>query len=276
MIAAAVQLTSTEDRARNLREAMRWIDEAHRRGAGFVALPENVDLMGSEEAKIAGAEAVDGPTFQAFAARAKALGIWVLAGTLAERASPGRIFNTSVLYDPEGAAAAVYRKVHLFDVDLADGVRYRESRVVESGRELVVAEAGFGRVGLSICYDLRFPELFRALAQKGAEILAVPSAFTLHTGKDHWEVLLRARAIENTAYVIAPAQVGRHGAGRTTYGNAMIVDPWGAVIARCSDGPGICLAELSPEVLLRVRRELPSLGHRRVGVSGSFSDTDRG
>lgn len=264
MIVAAVQLTSTDDRAHNLREAVCWIEEAHRRGARFVALPENVDFIGPEAEKVAGAEPLDGPTFQRFAERARALGIWILAGTVAECASPGRIFNTSVLYGPTGAPAAVYRKLHLFDVDLADGSRYRESRIVEPGSEVVLADTAIGKIGLTICYDLRFPELYRTLATRGAELLTVPSAFTVHTGKDHWEVLLRARAIENTAWVIAPAQVGHHGGGRTTYGHSMIVDPWGTVVARCPDGPGLCLAQLDPDRLARVRRELPSLSHVRL------------
>ena len=169
-----------------------------------------------------------------------------------------------MLYGPDGERVAVYRKMHLFDVDLPDGARYRESELVAPGPEPVVAETPFARVGMTVCYDLRFPELYRALAARGAEVLVVPAAFTLHTGKDHWEVLLRARAIENTSWLLAPAQVGRHSEKRTTYGNAMIVDPWGTVVARASDGPGLCLAELSPEVLARVRREIPSLGHRRL------------
>jgi len=264
VLAAAVQVNSTADRSRNLEEALALVDRACARGAGFVGLPENVDFMGPEEEKIAGAEDLDGPTFRAYADKARERGVWLLAGTIAERAPAGRIYNTSVLYGPDGARVAVYRKIHLFDVDIPDGARYRESAVVEPGRETVVARAAFGSVGLSVCYDLRFPELYRALSAQGADVLTVPAAFTLYTGKDHWEVLLRARAIENTAYVVAPAQVGRHSASRVTYGNAMIVDPWGTVIARCSDGPGFCLAELSPEVLAHVRRQIPCLQHRRL------------
>lgn len=263
-LAAAVQLCSRDDREANVREALALVDAACDRGARLVALPENVDFIGAEERKIAGAESLGGPTFRAFADKARERGVWLLAGTIAERGRPSRIHNTSVLYGPDGAAAAVYRKIHLFDVDLPDGVRYQESAIVDPGSEPVVAKTPLAAIGMSVCYDLRFPELYRALATGGAEVLTVPSAFTLHTGKDHWEVLLRARAIENTAYVIAPAQGGRHGGGRVTYGHALIADPWGTVIARCSDGPGFCVAELAPDVLERVRRELPSLRHRRL------------
>lgn len=264
IVAAAVQVNSTSDRARNLESALALVDRAVDRGARFVALPENVDFMGPEEEKVAGAEPLDGPTFQAYADKARERGIWLLAGTIAEEAGEGRIFNTSVLYGPDGGREAVYRKIHLFDVDIPDGARYCESATVLPGHEPVVAEPAFGNVGMSICYDLRFPELYRFLADQGAEILTVPAAFTLWTGKDHWEVLLRARAIENTCWLVAPAQVGRHGGNRQTYGNAMIVDPWGTVVARCSDGPGFCLAELSPEVLASVRAQIPCLSHRRL------------
>ncbi|WP_373046047.1 carbon-nitrogen hydrolase family protein [Vulgatibacter sp.] len=264
ILAAAVQVNTGTDRKRNLDDALALVDRACARGARFVGLPENVDFMGPEAEKIEGAEDLDGPTFSAYAEKAREKGIWLLAGTIAERAPAGRIFNTSVLYGPDGGREAVYRKIHLFDVDIPDGATYRESHTVQPGHEPVVAEPAFGNVGLSVCYDLRFPELYRFLSDQGAEILTVPAAFTLHTGKDHWEVLLRARAIENTCYVLAPAQVGRHAAKRVTYGNAMIVDPWGTVIARCSDGPGFCIAELSPAVLASVRGQIPCLQHRRL------------
>lgn len=265
IVAAAVQLTSTADRAENLRSALALVDEAAGRGARFVALPENVDFMGPEREKLAHAEPLDGPAFSAFARKAAERRIWLLAGTIGERTDlPGKLHNTSVLYGPDGRRLAVYRKIHLFDVDIPDGARYRESDLVAPGTEPVLADAGFARVGLTVCYDLRFPELYRALAAAGAEVLTVPAAFTLHTGKDHWEVLLRARAIENTSWVVAPAQFGRHSEKRVTYGNAMIVDPWGTVVARASDGPGFALAELRADVLERVRREIPSLRHRRL------------
>lgn len=266
-LAAAVQLTSIADKRRNLATALELVAEAARRGARFVALPENVDYIGAETDKLALAEPLDGPTFTAFASAAKAHGIHLLAGTLAEATGdPKRARNTSVLYGPDGSRLAVYRKIHLFDVAIPDGGTYRESDVVEAGTEVVDAATPLARFGLSICYDLRFPELYRALAARGAEVLLVPSAFTLYTGKDHWEILLRSRAVENTCWVVAPAQSGRHSERRVTYGNSMIVDPWGTVVARASDGPGVIVAEISGGALDRVRRELPSLRHRRLGL----------
>jgi deaminated glutathione amidase len=189
----------------------------------------------------------------------------VLAGSIAEKVDePGKTANTSVLVADDGRIAGHYRKIHLFDVAIPDGTRYAESEGVRAGDQVVLAATALGRIGLSICYDLRFPELYRRPAALGAEILTIPSAFTLYTGKDHWEVLVRARAIENLCYVLAPAQVGRHGQNRITFGNAMVVDPWGVVLARCPDGEGLCLAPVRRERLLQARRELPALEHRRL------------
>lgn len=264
-IAAALQMTSTEDRDASLSQAMELVDRAVERGAELVALPENVDLIGPQGVKVAAAESLDGPTFRRFAEKAAEKGVWLLAGSIAETASQeGKARNTSVLFTPSGQRAGVYRKIHLFDVDLENGPRFRESDVVEPGGEAVVAETELARFGMSICYDLRFPELYRELAARGAEVILIPSAFTMQTGKDHWEVLIRARAIENTSWVVAPAQCGHHGGKRWSYGHAMIVDPWGIVVARCSDGPGLCVAEIDPERMARVRRDLPSLRHRRM------------
>jgi len=264
-LVGAVQMTSTADRARNLAAALRLVQEAAGLGAKLVALPENFAFMGRDEDRLAGAEGVDGPTVAALQEVARSRRVFVLAGSIAERvASPGKTANTSVLIADDGAVAAVYRKIHLFDVSIPDGARYAESETVEPGTEPVVAATELGRIGLTVCYDLRFPELYRRLAALGAEILAIPAAFTLYTGKDHWEVLLRARAIENLAYVVAPAQVGRHSANRITYGNAMIVDPWGVVLARCPDGEGVCVAPFRRDRLEQCRRELPALSHRRL------------
>lgn len=258
-------MNSTGERERNLDDAMALIDAAAARGAELIALPENVDFIGPQGVKVAAAEPLEGPTFARFAAKARERQVHLLAGSIAETSAvPGEARNTSVLFGPDGARLAVYRKIHLFDVDLADGSRFRESDVVEPGADVVTAETPLAILGMSICYDLRFPELYRALAARGAEVLLVPSAFTMLTGKDHWEVLLRARAIENTSWLIAPAQSGQHGHGRSSYGHAMIVDPWGIVVARCSDGPGVCVAELDPDVLTRVRGAIPSLKHRRL------------
>jgi predicted amidohydrolase len=199
-------------------------------------------------------------------ALARRLRVTLLLGSLPERV-PGdaRVRNTSVLLGPDGGTVAVYRKVHLFDIDLPGMEHLKESKAVVPGDEVVLADTALGLVGLSICYDLRFPELYRELVRRGARVLCVPSAFTERTGRAHWEVLLRARAIENLAYVLAPAQVGHHGGGRTSHGQAMVVDPWGAVVAQVPDGEGIALAELDFERLARLRRDLPALSHRRLG-----------
>jgi predicted amidohydrolase len=261
----AVQLTSTEDRARNRDAAVRLVEEAADLGAKLVGLPENFAYMGPEEGRLAGAETLEGPSLSALREVARRRRIHVLAGSISERTDdPRRTANTSALLGDDGSLLAVYRKIHLFDVAIPDGTRYAESEGVRGGDQVVLAPTALGRIGMSICYDLRFPELYRRLSELGAEIIGIPSAFTLYTGKDHWEVLIRARAVENLAYVLAPAQVGRHGPRRETYGNAMIVDPWGVVLARCPDGEGVCVAPFKHERLERVRRELPALKHRRL------------
>jgi predicted amidohydrolase len=265
MLIAAVQMASGPDRTRNLDTATRLVRRAKDSGAALVGLPENVAWMGPERDRAAAAEPVDGPTLSRFAELSRELSIHLLAGSVLESGGPGgRVHNTSVLFGPDGGRRAVYRKIHLFDAEVGDGASYRESDAVAPGETTVTAETPFGTVGLSICYDLRFPELYRALSAAGAVLLTVPSAFTLMTGKDHWEVLLRARAIENQAYVLAPAQGGRHTDQRVTYGHAMVVDPWGLVVSCASDGEGFALAELDPELLARVRRNLPALRHRRL------------
>jgi predicted amidohydrolase len=261
----AVQMTSTADRGRNLDTALRLVNEAADLGAKLVALPENFAYMGPEEGRLATAETVDGPTLGALRELAKKRSIFVVAGSIAEKsANPRMTANTSAVVADDGSIVAVYRKIHLFDVNIPDGARYAESEVVIPGDKVVVAPTPLGRIGLTVCYDLRFPELYRKLASLGAEVITIPAAFTLFTGKDHWEVLIRARAIENLAYVIAPAQVGRHSANRQTFGNAMIVDPWGVVLARCPDGEGVCVAPFSRARLERCRVELPALKHRKL------------
>jgi predicted amidohydrolase len=261
----AVQMTSTADRARNLDTALRLVGEAADLGARLVGLPENFAYMGPEEERVAGAETLEGPTLGALRELARRRGIWILAGSISEKVEdPRKTANTSVLVSDDGAVAAAYRKIHLFDVNIPDGARYAESEGVVPGDKVVLAPTPLGRVGLTVCYDLRFPELYRKLAELGAEVISIPAAFTLFTGKDHWEVLVRARAIENLAYVIAPAQVGRHSQNRQTFGNAMIVDPWGVVLARCPDGEGVCVAPFRRERLERVRLELPALKHRKL------------
>jgi predicted amidohydrolase len=265
VLIAAVQMTSGADRSQNLEAAARLLRKAADRGAEFIGLPENFSWMGPEADRAAHAEGLDGPTFSWVAAMARELGVTVLGGSILEEGAPGgRLFNTSALVGPDGARLGVYRKMHLFDVEVGDGQHYRESAAVAPGTDVVVADSPAGKVGLSVCYDLRFPELYRKHVEAGAVLLTVPAAFTVATGKDHWEVLLRARAIENQAYVIAPAQQGRHPKDRLTWGHAMVIDPWGLVTARCSEGEGVAVAELDLALLERIRRSLPALQHRRL------------
>src|SRR6266852_199540 len=265
MLVAAVQMNSGADKARNVDTATRWIRQAAELGAKLVALPEVFNWMGPESERPSAAETLEGPTLSKMASLARELSVTLLAGSILEKGAPGdRLFNTSALFGPDGARLAVYRKIHLFDVDVGDGATYRESAAVAPGTEVVAVACPVARIGLSVCYDLRFPELYRAMAKDGATLITVPSAFTLMTGKDHWEVLLRARAIENQCYVLAPAQVGRHSEKRVTYGHSMVVDPWGAVIAQASDGEGLALAEVRAEVLSEVRLRIPALSHRRL------------
>jgi deaminated glutathione amidase len=252
----------------NLDRAATLVAEAARRGAKLVLLPENFPLLGGgEEERRAIAEdldAGDGPIARRLAELSRAHGIWLLGGGMPERsADRDRPYNTCAVFAPDGRLAARYRKIHLFDVELSER-SYRESGSSCPGREPVTVEAAGLRVGLSICYDLRFPELYRALAAEGADVMVVPAAFTVTTGKDHWHVLLRARAIESQAYVVAAAQWGRHPGGRLTYGKTCIVDPWGEVIAQASEGEGVIVAPVDRAYLQRVRQSLPSLRHRRL------------
>jgi|CXWL01.1.fsa_nt_gi predicted amidohydrolase len=263
--AAAVQMTSGAEKARNLEVVVRLVRAARVAGASFVGLPENFSWLGPEADRKGAAEDLNGPTLTAVSTLAKECGVHLLAGSFLERGAPGgKLYNTSVLIGPDGAQLSVYRKIHLFDVALGDGQTYRESAQVAPGVQVALADTPLGKLGLSVCYDLRFPELYRQLSAKGATVLAVPSAFTLMTGKDHWEVLLRARAIENQCHVIAPAQWGMHAAGRMTYGHACIVDPWGAVLSQASDGEGFALAPIDAAFTAQVRSKLPALSHRRL------------
>jgi deaminated glutathione amidase len=264
--AACVQLRSSDDVAANISETVRLIREAASRGASFIATPENTTLMAPDGgAKLAHSydEAHD-PALPVFATLAKELNAWLLIGSLAIKVSDTKTANRSFLFAPDGSITARYSKIHLFDVELASGESYRESNTVEGGNEAVVADTDFGRVGLSICYDLRFPQLYRRLAQKGAFLFTVPSAFTVPTGEAHWHVLLRARAIENGAFVIAPAQGGTHANGRKTYGHSLIVAPWGEVLAEAGTEPGIIVADIDPALSAQARARVPSLQHDRV------------
>jgi predicted amidohydrolase len=265
LLAGVVQMTSTDDVETNLARASALVTDAASRGARFVSLPENFAFLRSEGSPIPEAQALDGPWVRRMAELSQRLGITLLLGSLPEkRQDDTRVFNTAVLLGPSGDTLAVYRKIHLFDIDLPGLEHLKESRAVAPGDALVLAATPFGPLGLSICYDLRFPELYRALTKRGARILAVPSAFTERTGKAHWEVLLRARAIENLAFVVAAAQVGAHGPGRSSHGHALIVDPWGTILAQVGEGEGVAVAELDFDLQDRLRRELPALSHARL------------
>lgn len=265
MKVAVVQLSSQERVDENLARVAVRIAEAAAAGARLVALPENFAFMGPEDEKRAIAEELgEGPISRALADLARRHGVFVVAGGMPERsADAARPYNTSALFAPDGAVAAVYRKIHLFDVDLADGTTLRESDATTAGERPVVADVDAIRVGMTVCYDLRFPELYRRLVEAGAHCFTVPAAFTLTTGKDHWHVLLRARAIESQAWVLAPAQWGKHPRGRATYGKSLVVDPWGEVVAQASEGEGIAIATIDLAYQARVRQQLPCLAHRR-------------
>jgi predicted amidohydrolase len=270
IVAAVVQLSSQDDVAENLRRAEFWIGEASGAGAHLVTLPENFAFMGEEDQKRQIAESLlppHGTIVRRMAECARKTGAFIVAGGMPEKSSdPARPFNTSVLFAPTGEVIARYRKIHLFDVDLPDGTRLEESRAASAGSsdDLVVVRANGVPLGMTICYDVRFPELYRALETRGARVITVPAAFTVSTGKDHWHVLLRARAIENQVFVLAPAQTGKHPKGRLTYGKSLIVDPWGDVLAQVGEGEGFALARLDLGYQDKVRQGLPCLRHKRL------------
>ena len=267
MRAAAIQLNSTGDKARNVETAERLVRAAAAGGAELVVLPEKWNLLGDPATLREGAEPLDGPTISGARSWARELGIHLVAGSIAERSDhQEKSFNTSTLIGPDGELEARYRKIHMFDVDVG-GVAYRESEHEEPGEEIVTAGLGGAlegvTLGMSVCYDLRFPELYRILAVRGARVITVPSAFTLETGKDHWDVLLRARAIENQAFVVAPNQIGEAPPHYRSYGRSAIVDPWGVVLAQAPDEQCFIVADLDLELQDRVRGTLPSLANRR-------------
>src|SRR5437764_6680990 len=264
MRAAAVQLNSTADRERNTAAADRLTRAAAADGAELIVLPEKWSVLGSDDRMTARAEPLDGPSIRWARETARELGVDLVAGSISERRE-GRekLSNTSIHVGPDGELRAVYRKIHMFDV-VVGGVEYRESATEDRGDEVVLSETASGvPLGLTVCYDLRFPELYRILAVRGARVIAVPSAFTLTTTRDHWEVLLRARAIEDQAFVVAPNQVGEHAGGHRSGGRSSIVDPWGLVLAQAPDHEAAVLADLDLDLQDDVRARLPSLAHRR-------------
>lgn len=265
--AAAVQMTSTTDVAANLEAAARRIADAAAAGASLVVLPENFSFLGADDAaRVAVAEADDDGEAQAFArAEAARHGIWLVAGTIPIRRGNGRVVSRSLLVAPDGRVHAGYDKIHLFDVSLPSdaGESYHESATTEAGDRVVCAPTPLGRIGMAVCYDLRFPALFARLGAAGFELLVVPAAFTVPTGRAHWLPLVRARAIESLVYVVASAQWGEHPGGRRTFGHSLVVSPWGEVLAECESGAGVACAEIDMIELARLRREFPVPDHRR-------------
>ncbi len=260
-LAAAIQLNSREDVTANLAAATHWAEQAALRGARLIVLPELFNCLGTADAMLRQAEEIPGPTSEALSQLAARLGVTLLAGSICERSSlAGKAFNTSLLFSPAGVLLAKYRKLHLFDVDLPGRVCYRESDWLLPGDKVVAVDTDLGQLGLAICYDIRFPELFQ---RQKADVLLVASAFTLPTGRDHWEVLLRARAIENQAFVVAANQYGEHTPQLTTLGRSLLVDPWGTVLAVAADAEGLAIAEIDRSRQAEIRGRLPSLQHRR-------------
>lgn len=260
---AAVQMNSGDDKAANIAAAMAGIEQAAAFGARLVTLPEVWTYLGPDEGNAAAAETIPGPLTDQLGAKARDLGIYLHAGSIHERVDgEDRLHNTTVVFDPNGEIVATYRKIHMFDVDLEEDSSYRESATIAPGDEIVTVDIDGVTVGLTICYDLRFPELYRLLTLKDADMILAPAAFTLATGRDHWEPLLRARAIENQVFMVAPAQVGKHPPGQWCYGRSMIVDPWGIVVAQASDAVTVISAQIDLEQLERVRRQVPSVANR--------------
>jgi deaminated glutathione amidase len=260
-----VQINSRSDKEANLRRAEELIDEAAGRGARLIALPEYVSYLGPREGNVENAETIPGPTTERFAAKARQHDVYILGGSIVEKSDvPDKVYNTSTLINPAGDLVAVYRKIHLFDIDITGNVSANESSTILPGEDAVTAEVDGHTVGLTICYDLRFPELYRLLALDGAEILFVPAAFTMFTGKDHWHMLLRARAVENQCFVVAPGQFGAHEPNNAQcYGHSLVVDPWGTVLADAPDKEGVVTADLDFDYLEKIRTQVPSLANRR-------------
>jgi predicted amidohydrolase len=268
---AVLQMCSSPDQAQNLRDARVLLEQARQQGAVMSFLPENFSFMGfKEKDRLQMAESEgSGPVQQWLAEQSRALTMWIVAGTLPLKSDSGLPFASCLVFDDGGRQVARYDKIHLFDVSVTgqDGERlYRESSATRAGQQVVLVNTPAGRLGLSVCYDVRFPELYRALVDRGAELLSVPSAFTVPTGRAHWEVLLRARAIENQAFVLAPAQTGKHEGGRDTWGDSMIVDPWGNVMSRLESGIGVVMVDLDREAQVEMRAKFPSLAHRKFKI----------
>ncbi len=269
---ACVQLSASQDMAANIETACGLAREATLLGAELILFPENVVMMsrGAQATRANARSEAEHPALRVFQDLARELDIWLFGGTFAIKAETGaiktetgKIANRAYVFTPEGTVAAKYDKIHMFDADLGNGESYRESETFSPGNEKVLVATPWGAVGVSTCYDVRFPYLYRALALAGAGYFAVPAAFAAPTGRAHWEVLLRARAIENGCYVFAPAQCGTHSCGRETYGHALIIDPWGRILADAGEEPGIIIADVDPAQIAAARARVPSLAHTR-------------
>ncbi|MEA5506123.1 carbon-nitrogen hydrolase family protein [Halotia wernerae UHCC 0503] len=264
-LAAAIQMTSVPNLAENLAQAEKLIEMAVHQGAKLVGLPENFSFMGEVDDKLAQVKEIAFASEKFLKQMAQRFQITILGGGFPfPTDEAGKVYNTAILVNPDGQETVHYQKVHLFDVNVPDGNSYRESSTVVPGKNLpsMYFSEELGNIGVSICYDVRFPELYRHIADIGGDIIFVPAAFTAFTGKDHWQVLLQARAIENTCYIIAPAQTGFNYGQRQTYGHAMIIDPWGVILADAGDKPGVAIAQINPYRLEQVRSQMPSLQHR--------------
>ena len=262
---AAVQLSATTDKAANLAAAEKLIRQAAAGGAELIVLPELFNLYNNLWQAATEAEAPEGETASLLQRLAKESNAWLIGGSFAEIGTGGKAFNTSLTIDPAGVVRGIYRKLHLFDVDLGETLRVKESDNLLPGKEIGYVETPLANIGISICYDLRFPEVYREQSHRGAELLCIPAAFTQKTGRDHWQLLIRARAVENQCYVIAANQVGEHTPGSISYGHSLVVDPWGKVLAEGSDSAAdVIFADLTAEVLNDIRRKLPALQHRII------------
>jgi predicted amidohydrolase len=272
--AACIQLNAKPGVAATLDETERWIRAAHAEGATFIATPENTSGMYADRAALIASALplAEHPGIPRFAGLARETGAWLLAGSFSILLGDGKLANRCFLFDPSGQVAAWYDKIHMFDSDPGDGAPYRESATYEAGSRAVVAETPFGGLGLTICYDVRFPALYATLAREGASLITVPAAFTVPTGKAHWHVLLRARAIETGAFIVAPAQTGEHAGGRRTFGHSLIVAPWGEILADGGEAEGVVIAELDLDRVAQARRMIRSLHHSRPFVPAVSAD----
>jgi len=278
MIVAAVQTASSHNLQENIQKACQFIQQAAKQGAKLVVLPENFATLGlPREQALKNAETYQtGPLQQQLAEAAKANQVWVIGGTLPIKAShPGKIFSSCIVWNDHGESVARYDKTHLFDVNVTANQAYRESEILMAGNKIVVVPTPFGKIGLAICYDIRFPELFRAFMLQGAQIIVLPSAFTVETGTVHWETLLKARAIENLCYLIGAAEVGTRADGRTTYGHSMIVGPWGEILAHQDSGTGVILANIDLVKLKALREQFPVLSHYQSFVMQALARGNR-